>query len=117
MRVKILGPDLWRGDASGAGYQRATTPVTETSEEILTTIQVPGNTTNRLLGICHLNKQKRMRTLLASSTVLFTILFSLAFGIACGYAAIHMILRAFGHRPSHPAAPASAVVVTTASSR
>jgi hypothetical protein len=55
-----------------------------------------------------------MRTLLASSTVLFTILLSLAFGIACGYAAIHAILQALGHRPARPqAAPATVVVATT----
>jgi len=59
-----------------------------------------------------------MRTLLASSTVLFTILFSLAFGIACGYVAIAAILRAFGHKTQKPEpARATAVIVTTASSR
>ena len=57
-----------------------------------------------------------MRTLLASSTVLFTILFSLAFGIACVYAVISMILRAFAHRPQMEKASATAVIATTASS-
>jgi hypothetical protein len=56
-----------------------------------------------------------MKTILASSTVLFTILFSLAFGIACGYAVISAILHAFAHRPSQEA-PATAVIATTASS-
>jgi hypothetical protein len=57
-----------------------------------------------------------MKTILASSTVLFTILFSLAFGIACGYAVISMILHAFAHKPAQKAAPATAVIATTASS-
>jgi hypothetical protein len=56
-----------------------------------------------------------MRTILASSTVLFTILFSLAFGIACGYAVISMILHAFAHRPQVEKAPATAVIATSAS--
>ena len=56
-----------------------------------------------------------MRTILASSTVLFTILFSLAFGIACGYAVISMILHAFAHRPQTEKAPATAVIATSAS--
>jgi hypothetical protein len=55
--------------------------------------------------------------LIASSTVLFTILLCLAFGIACGYAAISVILRAFGHKPQQQTAPATAVIATTASSR
>lgn len=56
-----------------------------------------------------------MRTLLASTTVLFTILFCLAFGIACGYVAITAILRAFGHRPlQQETASARAVVASTA---
>jgi hypothetical protein len=57
-----------------------------------------------------------MRTILASSTVLFTILFSLAFGIACGYAVISMILHAFAHKPQLAKAPATAVIATSASS-
>lgn len=56
-----------------------------------------------------------MNPILASSTVLFTILFSLVFGIACGYAVISAILHAFAHRPMEKA-PATAVIVTTASS-
>jgi hypothetical protein len=57
-----------------------------------------------------------MKTILASSTVLFTILFSLAFGIACGYAVISMILHAFAHRPQAlEKAPATAVIATSAS--
>jgi hypothetical protein len=56
-----------------------------------------------------------MNPILASSTVLFTILFSLVFGIACGYAVISGILHAFAHR-SVEKAPATAVIVTTASS-
>jgi hypothetical protein len=57
-----------------------------------------------------------MRTILASSTVLFTILFSLAFGIACGYAVISMILHAFAHRPqTAEKAPATAVIATSTS--
>ena len=58
-----------------------------------------------------------MRTILASSTVLFTILSSLAFGIACGYVVISAILHAFAHRPEPQKAPATAVIVTTASGR
>jgi hypothetical protein len=59
-----------------------------------------------------------MRTLLASSTVLFTILFSLAFGIACGYVAITAILRAFGHKPAQQETVSrTAVAVTTGSGR
>lgn len=58
-----------------------------------------------------------MRTLLASTTVLFTILFSLAFGIACGYVVVHAILRAFGHKPAQPEpAPATVVVASSATS-
>lgn len=59
-----------------------------------------------------------MRTVLASTTVLFTILCSLAFGIACGYVVITAILRTFAHRPE-PAqrAPATPAVATSASSR
>ncbi|HMC32190.1 MAG TPA: hypothetical protein VKL99_15260 [Candidatus Angelobacter sp.] len=57
-----------------------------------------------------------MRTILASSTVLFTILFSLAFGIACGYAVISMILHTFAHRPQAEKTPATAVIATSASS-
>ena len=57
-----------------------------------------------------------MNPILASSTVLFTILFSLAFGIACGYVVISAILHAFAHRSTLEKAPASAVIVTTASS-
>ena len=57
-----------------------------------------------------------MRTLLASTTVLFTILFSLTFGIACGYVAIIAILRVIGHKPQQQnSAPATAVIATTAS--
>ncbi len=55
-----------------------------------------------------------MKTILTSSTVLFTILFSLAFGIACGYAVISGILHAFAHKPTQQAAPATAVIATTA---
>jgi len=59
-----------------------------------------------------------MRTLLASSTVLFTILFALAFGIGCGYVAITVILRAFGHKTQRTEpAPATAVIATTATGR
>jgi len=58
-----------------------------------------------------------MRTLLASSTVLFTIVFSVAFGIACGYVAITAILRALGHKPERQAAPAAAAIVSTVSGR
>jgi len=58
-----------------------------------------------------------MRTLFASSTVLFTIVCSLAFGIACGYLAIAIILRAVGHKPNRQeTAPATAVVATTTAS-
>ncbi|HKR96727.1 MAG TPA: hypothetical protein VJW55_15225 [Candidatus Angelobacter sp.] len=56
-----------------------------------------------------------MKTILASSTVLFTILFSLAFGIACGYAVISAILHAFAHKPEVAKAPATAVIASTAS--
>lgn len=57
-----------------------------------------------------------MKTILASSTVLFTILFSLAFGIACGYAVISAILHAFAHKPEMEKASATAVIASTASS-
>ncbi len=57
-----------------------------------------------------------MKTILTSSTVLFTILFSLAFGIACGYAVISAILHAFAHKPELEKAPATAVIASTASS-
>jgi len=58
-----------------------------------------------------------MRTLFASSTVLFTIMCSLAFGIACGYVAVAIILRAFSHKSSRrESAPATAVVATTTAS-
>lgn len=56
-----------------------------------------------------------MKTILASSTVLFTILFSLAFGIACGYAVISAILHAFARKPEEAKAPATAVIASTAS--
>ena len=55
-----------------------------------------------------------MKTILASSTVLFTILFSLAFGIACGYAVISVILHAFAHNQPEKT-HATAVIATTAS--
>lgn len=55
-----------------------------------------------------------MRTLLASSTVFLTILFSFAFGIASGYVVIVAILRAFAHKPEPAAAPARAVIATSA---
>jgi hypothetical protein len=58
-----------------------------------------------------------MRTLLASSTVLFTILFSVAFGIACGYAAITAILRAFGHKPRQQGTAPANAIASTASGR
>jgi hypothetical protein len=61
-----------------------------------------------------------MRTLLASSTVLFTILVSFAFGIACGYVVIFAILRTFIRRPkvapaAKSAAPAKTVAAAVAS--
>ena len=55
--------------------------------------------------------------LLASSTVLLTILFSLAFGIACGYVVVNAILRAMNHKPARQETSATAVMVTTVSSR
>jgi hypothetical protein len=70
-----------------------------------------GESNNRSFGVAHLRKQA-MRTLLASSTVLFTIVFSLAFGIACGYVAITAILRALGHKPKQRRAPARAIIST-----
>lgn len=58
-----------------------------------------------------------MRTVLASITVLLTIGLSLSFGIACGYAVISGILQALSRRPEAvPAPPATAVIVTGASS-
>jgi hypothetical protein len=57
-----------------------------------------------------------MRTLLASSIVLFTILSSLAFGIACGYVVIAGILRAFGHKSQQPASAHQTAVVAASSS-
>lgn len=75
-----------------------------------------GKDNNRLFGFSHL-KNQAMRTLLASSTVLFTILCSLAFGIACGYVAIAAILRALGHKPKPQGVPATAAIATTVSSR
>jgi hypothetical protein len=70
-----------------------------------------GKSNNRLFGFGHLRRQA-MRTLLASSTVLFTIVFSLAFGIACGYVVITAILRALGHKPKQQTAPAAAIPST-----
>ncbi|HEY6968861.1 MAG TPA: hypothetical protein VJA94_06645 [Candidatus Angelobacter sp.] len=59
-----------------------------------------------------------MRTLLASTTVLFTILFSLAFGVGCGYVAVAAILRAFGQKAQQPeTAPTGIVIATTVSGR
>jgi hypothetical protein len=58
-----------------------------------------------------------MRTLLASSTVLFTIMFSLAFGIACGYVAITAILRALGHKPRQKQTAPAAAIASTVSGR
>ena len=55
-----------------------------------------------------------MRTILASSTVLFTILFSFAFGIACGYVVILGILRAFARNPRPAPAKASGPSQTAA---
>ena len=43
-----------------------------------------------------------MKTLLASTTVLFTIMTAVAFGIAFGYALIIAILRACGHKSLQP---------------
>ena len=57
-----------------------------------------------------------MKTILTSSTVLFTILFSLVFGIACGYVVISAILHAFAHKNVETKTPATAVIATTASS-
>ncbi|HWF02646.1 MAG TPA: hypothetical protein VHA06_03115 [Candidatus Angelobacter sp.] len=57
-----------------------------------------------------------MNPILASSTVLFTILFSLVFGIASGYVVISGILHAFAHKNAMEKAPATAVIVTAASS-
>ena len=72
--------------------------------------------TNRVLTIIII-EDGTMRTLLASSTVLFTIVAALTFGIACGYAVIMGILRAMAHRPQpqQVTAPATAVIVTSAS--
>jgi len=55
-----------------------------------------------------------MRTILASSTVLFTILFSFAFGIACGYVVILAILRAFARNPKPVPAKANGPSQATA---
>jgi hypothetical protein len=60
--------------------------------------------------------QPTMNPILASSTVLFTILFSLVFGIASGYVVISGILHAFAHKNAMEKAPATAVIVTAASS-
>jgi len=55
-----------------------------------------------------------MRTILASTTVLFTILFSFAFGIACGYVVILAILRAFARSPQPVTAKAAGPSQATA---
>lgn len=55
-----------------------------------------------------------MRTLLASSTVLFTILVSFAFGIACGYVVIFGILRTFARSPKAASEAKSAPAQATA---
>jgi predicted lysophospholipase L1 biosynthesis ABC-type transport system permease subunit len=59
-------------------------------------------------------KKRAMKTFLASSTVFLTILSSFAFGIACGYVVIVAILRAFAHKKEPAAAPAHAVIATSA---
>jgi hypothetical protein len=59
-----------------------------------------------------------MKTLMVSSTLFITVLLALAFGVACGYAAITIILRAFGHKPETAEhAPATAAMATSASGR
>jgi len=54
-----------------------------------------------------------MKTLLASTTVLFTIMTSVVFGIAFGYAVIIAILRACGHKSLQPEKVAAATVAVS----
>ncbi len=57
-----------------------------------------------------------MKTLMVSSTLFLTVVLALAFGVACGYAAIVLILRAFGHKPERAErAPATAAIAASAS--
>jgi len=57
-----------------------------------------------------------MKTVMVSTTLFLTVTMALAFGIACGYAAIVLILRAFGHKPrTAEQAPATAAMATSAS--
>lgn len=63
-------------------------------------------------------KDSTMKTLMVSSTLFLTVMLALAFGIACGYAAIILILRAFGHKPeTAERAPATTAMATSASGR
>ena len=73
--------------------------------------------TNRVLTI-YILKDSKMKTFMVSTTLFLTVTLALAFGIACGYAAIILILRAFGHKPeTAERAPATTAMATSASGR
>jgi hypothetical protein len=73
--------------------------------------------TNRVLTI-YILKDSTMKTLMVSTTLFLTVMLALAFGVACGYAAIILILRAFGHKPeTAERAPATTAMATSASGR
>ena len=57
-----------------------------------------------------------MKTLMVSSTLFLTVILALAFGVACGYAAIALILRAFGHKSERAErAPVTTAIAASAS--
>src|SRR5437899_2623062 len=73
--------------------------------------------TNRELTF-YISKDLIMKTLMVSSTLFVTVILALAFGVACGYAAITLILRAFGHKPeTAERTPATAAMATSTSGR
>jgi hypothetical protein len=85
----------------------------DTGRDFAEESEQPGAQTNREVRFQHL-RTYTMRTLLASSTVLFTILVSFAFGIACGYVVILGILRTFARSPRPASEAKSAPPQTTA---
>jgi len=102
-------------------YKRAATLVLKTDERDFAENPNQPARTNRESDFSILEITK-MRTLLASSTVLFTILVSFAFGIACGYVVIFAILRTFIRRPkvapaAKSVAPAKTVAAFASASR
>jgi len=58
-----------------------------------------------------------VRTLLISTTILFTSISAVALGVAIGYAAIWSVLVAFGHRRQQEPAPLIGVGTASMASR